>query len=63
MRTIPQSPLLEQLDLFRPPGARLSWEKLPVDVRQAVIGLLAKMVRDYQMCPIQGPQREEASGE
>jgi hypothetical protein len=47
MRALRRSGHSEQLILFHPPRRLPRWEKLPAAVREDVVRLLAKMLREH----------------
>ncbi len=49
MKTIDQGLTQEQLRLFERRPIRTSWEVIPLDVRQEVVRLLAKMLVEHRV--------------
>lgn len=48
MKTVDQVPKPEQLTLFERRPVRTSWNVVPLDVRQEVVDLLAKMLVEHR---------------
>ena len=57
------SPLATQLTLFQPPRPALSWEATPLEHRQQVERLLARMLRDHALRRRAGAPGREARDE
>jgi hypothetical protein len=48
-RTVTWSPPAIQLSIFQPPRPSLSWEAMPLEHRQQVEHLLARMIREHAL--------------
>jgi hypothetical protein len=60
MRSLPRT---TQFALFHPPRRYPSWDSLPAPVRQQLIQLLARLMREHRTREIAKGQREEAGHE
>ncbi len=52
-----------QLPLFQPPRPGLSWETMPLEHRQHVERLLARMLREHALRPLGATPAPEARDE
>ena len=60
MRNLPRT---TQFALFHPPSRCPSWESLPPPIKQQVIQLLARLMREHRTRAIAERQSEEADHE
>ncbi len=61
--TVKPPPAATQLPLFQPPRSGLSWEATPLEHRQQVERLLARMLREYALRQLGWPPAREARDE
>lgn len=52
-----------QLDLFLPPSPRPQWATLPPEVRQKVLPLLVRLIRDQSGLTFRSPAGKETNHE
>jgi hypothetical protein len=62
-RTVPSSSPATQLSIFPPPRPSLSWEAMPLEHRQQVEHLLARMIREHALRHVDRPPVAETRDE
>ena len=62
MRASTSQPRAPQIDLFHPPQPLPSWPKLPPEIRQKTVELLAQLLREHRK-RILASQHEKEGGD
>jgi hypothetical protein len=63
MRAVAKSRWLSQLKLFDPTIVAPAWERMPREIREQTVRLLAHLLREHWASELQGKQPREARDE